>query len=401
MFPARLAHYFVQAFTEPGQTVLDPFSGRGTTALQARIDGRRSIANDLSPLAYVLTRAKSEAPTWDAIISTIQRLESDSTRRTYDSSAVSPDIRLLFHPRTLGQLLYLRDVLLQRPIADWSAEEAMVAGAIAGILHGNQRADGTSAYLSVSMPNTFSMSPGYVKKYIEDHNLEAPDQDVFECLRAKMGRMYSDSIDGIVGRTYNRDAIQLLNSKVIKPGSVDLVLTSPPYLNVVNYGTANWIRLWWLGLDGVSRQSGEGRKALDSLLDHNHTYERYREFIQQLLGGIRRVLKPTGVAAIVIGDVTSSKGTSALASRIWADLGKHSGLSLLDIIEDSLATKSKVSRIWRETKGNATDRDRVLILGREDGQPRSQRTTIDWAEPYKEAGPDAAFRLGRRPFAGR
>src|SRR5690242_962064 len=67
MFPAKLAHYFIQRYSQPGDVVLDPFSGRGTVPLQARVEGRRTISNDLNPLAYVLSLAKSNPPSWAAI----------------------------------------------------------------------------------------------------------------------------------------------------------------------------------------------------------------------------------------------------------------------------------------------------------------------------------------------
>ena len=41
MFPAKVAHYFIERFSDPGDVVVDPFSGRGTTVLQAVADGRR------------------------------------------------------------------------------------------------------------------------------------------------------------------------------------------------------------------------------------------------------------------------------------------------------------------------------------------------------------------------
>src|SRR5690348_11034783 len=64
MFPAKLVHYFVQRYTRAGELVLDPFSGRGTTVLQGRAEQRRTVGNDLSPLAYVLTKAKGSAAQW-------------------------------------------------------------------------------------------------------------------------------------------------------------------------------------------------------------------------------------------------------------------------------------------------------------------------------------------------
>jgi hypothetical protein len=390
MFPAKLAHFFIQRYSEVGDLVLDPFSGRGTTALQARVEGRRSLSNDLNPLAYVLTRAKADPPTWSAVNKFVSRVER-SYRAAKGEPDVPPDIEMLFHPSTLRQIVHVRDRLLSRPLTDWSNEEAMVAGAIAGILHGRHRADGSSAYLSISMPNTFSMAPSYVRKFIRENKLVQPDQNVFECLRDKLARLYSDAVDGQAGWVFNQDASALLNSRAIRPGSVDLIVTSPPYLRVVNYGTSNWIRLWFLGLDEVSRNSGAGRASLDSQLDHGHGYDSYRTFMLRTFKAARRVLRRDGVAVFVIGDVAAPGGPSlALARQIWMDVGAETGLRLVELIEDELPSHNKVSRIWGETKGRATDRDCVLVLAREDGHPAPRSSEVAWDEPYKDGGPDAA-----------
>lgn len=390
MFPPKLAHYFIARFSQPGDVVLDPFSGRGTTTLQARAEGRLGIGNDLSPLAYVLSRAKSAPPTWDAINKRVDDLE-----RSYSSSRaeldVHPDIEMLYHPNTLQQLNYLRSSLLYRPLSRWSQLDFMLAGAVAGILHGAHRNDGTSQYLSISMPNTFSMSPGYVEKFIREHGLKKIDQNVFECLRDKLARLYLDDVRGPSGRVFHQDAARLLNSKAVEPESIDLLLTSPPYLDVVNYGTSNWIRLWWLGLDEVARDAGRGRQKLDRRLDHRHNYTSYVDFMRRMLLGTRRTLKRSGVAVFVIGDVASPGGPSRpLAEEVWDEVGANTGLDLLEVIEDSLPVENKVSRIWGETKGKATNRDCVLILGRDDGDLQADATPIDWSEPYRDGGPDAA-----------
>jgi len=294
MFPAKLVHYFIQRYTEPGDVVLDPFSGRGTTTLQARVEGRQTINNDLNPLAYVLTRAKAAPPTWVAVNNLVDRLERTYKRRTESEPDVPPEIAMLYHPNTLKQLVYLQSYLFRRTATDWSREEFMIAGAVAGILHGSHRSDGTSRYLSISMPNTFSMSPGYVKKFIRDKGLKRPNQNVFDCVREKVARLYLDAIPGTSGQSMKQDAASLLSGKSIKTGSVDLLLTSPPYLKVVNYGTANWIRLWWLGLDEVARNNGAGRLSLNAKLDHQHNYDSYKDFMLRVLRGARRVLSVSG-----------------------------------------------------------------------------------------------------------
>jgi site-specific DNA-methyltransferase (adenine-specific) len=401
MFPARVAHYFIQRYSRPGDLVVDPFSGRGTVALQARVEGRHTVSNDLNPLAYALSRVKANPPTWNEALKHLRRLESSFRQANHPEPDVPEDIRMLYHPITLRQICYLRGYLLRKKITYWSREEFMLAGSLAGIMHGSFRRDNTSQYLSISMPNTFSMSPEYVRKYIQANQLEPPKQDVFECLRDKFARLYLDSIDGPNGRAFMQDAPSLLTRGRIERSSVDLVITSPPYLQVVNYGTANWIRLWLLGLDEVGREHGAGRRALDKKLDHGHTYNAYRDFLLRTLRGIQRVLKQDGIAVLVIGDVADpGKDPVPLAAQIWQDIGDQTDLRQIELIADHLAVQNKVSRIWGDTKGQATSRDCALVLARNDGCPPFNPVLIDWDEPYKDGGPDAAHaRMREMRFA--
>jgi SAM-dependent methyltransferase len=397
MFPARLAHYFIDTYSDPGNTILDPFCGRGTTVLESRIGQRPCIGIDLNPLAFVLSRAKGQPPTWESALQAVQDLEADYSRSSPpDPLMAPPEIQMLFHPVTLSQLIYLRSRLIGRPWSSWQRADFMIAGAIAGILHGRSRSDGSSAYLSLSMPNTFSMAPGYVANFIRDRQLIAPQQDVFALTRHKLARMYLDDCGGKKARVILDDAIRAME-RVIAPGSVDLVVTSPPYLKVVNYGSSNWIRLWWLGLDGVSRDAGDGRKRLDSMLDHQHNYSRYRTFMERVFRCVARVLKPAGVAIFVIGDVTEpGRPTVKLAEDVWRDAGAESGLVLVDTIKDTLPEGNKVSRIWGKTRGQATELDRILVLRRRGRHAPSPIRSVNWDEPYKDAGPDSAHELSRR-----
>lgn len=396
MFPARLAHYFIQRFTQPGDLVMDPFSGRGTVPLQARVEGRRTICNDLSPLGYVLSSAKARPPAWESVQHLVSALE-----RAYPGSRdmpdVSPDIRMLFHWRTLQQICYIRDFLLTEPSTRWAPEKRMLAGALCGIMHGAHRRDGTSQYLSISMPNTFSMSPRYVEKYIQEKGLVGPDQDVFERVRDKLARLYLDGTEGPDGDSLTTDATSLLLGGEVAPNSVDLLLTSPPYLRVVNYGTANWIRLWLLGIEEVGTEQGEGRKHLDSLLDHRHSFDSYKKFMAKMFRGVERVLSSQGVAAVVIGDVLEAgKDRVPLAEQIWDAVGSSTSLRLVDLVEDLLPIDKKVSRIWGETRGQATDRDCILLLAHREADVPEIAGIVDWDEPYKDAGPDAAHARVRR-----
>lgn len=392
MFPAKVAHHFIQRYTRPGEVVLDPFSGRGTTPLQARVEGRKAVCNDLSPLAFVLSRAKTDPPTWDEASDFVDELERSFKASKRGVPDVSPDIRMLYHDNTLAQLCFVRERLLAQELPVWTRREFMLAGALAGIMHGGWRRDGTSQYLSISMPNTFSMSPTYVEKFIRENELRKLDQDVFERLRDKLARLYLDENAGQAGIAHNSDAATLLTGSKLARGSVDLLVTSPPYLQVMNYAQSNWIRLWLLGIDEVGREQGAGRKALNALLDHRHTYKSYCEFMRRTALGAQRVLKKDGVAVLIIGDVkeTGKDDPIPLAAKMWDDIKDQTGLRLVEMVEDDLPASSKVSRIWGETKGQATNRDCALVLAHADGEPELERIEIDWDEPWKDGGPDAA-----------
>jgi site-specific DNA-methyltransferase (adenine-specific) len=394
MFPAKLVHYFLQRFSKPNDLVVDPFGGRGTTALQSFVERRRCATNDLSPLAYVLSSAKCDPPTWESVNAAISDLETAYKMRSNSEIDVPDDIAMLFHPHTLSQLCFLRSFLLSEPMIGWSQERFMIAGCLVGILHGGSRNDGSSQFLSISMPNTFSMSPQYVRRYIAENALKAPRQNVFQRLREKLARLYLDDLEGVTGQSLQQDASTFLTSGGHFAGKADLVVTSPPYLQVVNYGQSNWIRLWLLGLDGLSRSAGDGRRALDARLDHGHRFDRYCEFMASVFKGVRSSLQVSGVAVFVIGDVATPGGkTIELAPAVWDAVGENSGLRLYETIVDEVQSQSKVSRIWGDTRGRATEVERVLVLVRDDAASVMDSRVDNWDEPYRDGGPDAAHAL--------
>src|ERR1044071_6981495 len=73
-FPASLAHAFIARYSRPGDVVLDPFSGRGTTPRQACAEGRIGIGNDLNPFAHLLTAAKVQPTTRAAAVTRLTAL---------------------------------------------------------------------------------------------------------------------------------------------------------------------------------------------------------------------------------------------------------------------------------------------------------------------------------------
>ena len=407
-FPAALSHAFVGRYSRRGDVVLDPFSGRGTTPLQACAEGRIGVGNDLNPFAHLLTSAKVEpatradcatrlaalrlgwatsGPVWLELANQVLAADGSggavlvpAARGGPEGVPVEPvpaEVAVAFHPRTLAQLLFVRSSLR---LADRT--DRFLAAAITGILHGK-----SASYLSELMPNTFSMAPRYVRDFAARTAFASPDRDVFDGLERKLGRLYRDPLPAAAGIALlgdARDAAGRARDALRASGLPDrarLVVTSPPYLRVVKYGYYNWLRTWFLGFDA---------KAIDATLDDAHHREPYLAFLRDVLADLRAVLADDAIVVLVIGDVETDRGRPirgaiGLAERVWESAAEPEGYRLAGIALDDVAAGRKMTKLWGAEAGQATKTDRILVLGAtEAGRRRALAaagTPIDWDWP--------------------
>ena len=391
-FPAALAHAFIARYSRPGDVVLDPFSGRGTVPLQAAAEGRIGAGNDLNPFAWCLTAAKVEPVTraeartrltalrlgylataadWRA---RADRIQADPAAG--DAEPVPAEVALAFHPETFAQLLALRTALRLDDRTD-----RFLAAATTGILHGK-----SPSYLSTLMPNTFSMAPRYVRDYAARTSFASPRRDVFDLLDAKVRRLLRDGLPsgaGIALLGDARDAGRRTRDALRAAGLPDrarLVVTSPPYLRVVKYGYYNWLRTWFLGLDGAE---------IDRTLDDAHHRAPYLAFMREVLHGLRPALADDAVLVLVIGDVATDRGRTidgiGLAERVWEAAAEPEGYRVAGVAIDEVHANRKMTRLWGDEAGRATQRDRILVLGAgEAGRRRAlagATLPVDWTWP--------------------
>ncbi len=407
-FPAALAHAFIARYSRPGDVVLDPFSGRGTTPLQACAEGRIGVGNDLNPFAHLLTTAKVEPATraqastrlaglrlsWYAEskdwLALGERVATDPTAPTglvpvagsgtgpdSGTEAVPVEVALAFHPRTLGQLLFVRTRLRLDDRTD-----RFLAAALTGILHGK-----SASYLSELMPNTFSMAPRYVRDFARKTAFASPERDVFDGLSKKLDRLFRGgppSAEGVGLLGDARDVAPRMREAMRQRGRPErarLVVTSPPYLRVVKYGYYNWLRTWFLGFDA---------RAIDAALDDAHHREPYLAFLRDVLAGLRPVLADDAVVVLVIGDVETDRGRRirggvGLAERAWEAAAEPEGYRLAGVALDDVAAGRKMTKLWGDEAGRATKTDRILVLGAtEAGRRRALAgvgNDVDWTWP--------------------
>lgn len=411
-FPAALAHAFIGRYSRRGDVVLDPFSGRGTTPLQACAEGRVGVGNDLNPLAHLLTAAKVEPATraetatrlaslrltWSATADgwlaisreVLADLAADpaarpsvlvpaaASRRIDARVEIVPrEVAVAFHERTLAQLLHLRTALDPAERVD-----RFLAAALTGILHGK-----SASYLSPIMPNTFSMAPRYVREFAARTAFAPPERDAFAGLERKLARLHREPLPRTAGVALLGDARDVggrARSALVARGLPDrarLVVTSPPYLRVVKYGYYNWLRTWLLGEDAA---------AIDATLDDAHHREPYLVFLREVLGDVRPILTDDAIVVLVIGDVETDRGRPlrgavGLAEQVWEGAAAPEGYRLAGVARDDVAAVRKMTKLWGAEAGRATKTDRILVLGAtEAGRRRAitaARTPIDWDWP--------------------
>jgi site-specific DNA-methyltransferase (adenine-specific) len=282
-----------------------------------------------------------------------------------------------FHRRTLAQLLFVRATLGLDDRVD-----RFLAAALTGILHGK-----SVSYLSEIMPNTFSMAPRYVREFAARTSFASPERDVFDCLGKKLDRLHRAALPTAPGvaligdaRTASAAVRAALHDKGL-PERARLVVTSPPYLRVVKYGYYNWLRTWFLGFDS---------KAIDAALDDAHHRGPYLAFLGEVLADLRAALTDDAVVVLVIGDVETDRGRRisggvGLAERVWEEAAEPAGYRLAGIAVDDVHAHRKMTKLWGDEAGRATQIDRILVLGAtEVGRRRAiagARLPVDWTWP--------------------
>lgn len=372
-FPASVPRKILKDHVPMGATVLDPFCGSGTTLLESALLGYPSIGIDLNPLAVAVSRAKTRSVSLEDVNDRLFALSREYNGADIDH--LRDGIKLIFHPRTLAQLVFLRDALDPRDTVD-----AFIQGTVLGIMHGKHKKGGTdTAYLSIDMPNTFSMSPEYVRGFVAKHDLKQLPVDVFGKLRQRASWLLREgSAPATPLRVLEGDAVQLPTLlRRAEVSSVDAIVTSPPYLGVLRYGAFNWIRLWFLNHEPA---------PVDRMLDSTNSLDRYLSFMSSFLSSAGEIVRPGGTVALVIGDVVDSGNHLQLANRVWEELVGLVPFEKRSIRSDKFDATVKTTRIWGDDKkGRATPMDRVLVLQRIPQTKRKARSSAPLTRKVRSA----------------
>jgi hypothetical protein len=349
-FKPQLPAFFVERFTELGGTVYDPFMGRGTTLVEASLHGRNVWGNDINPLSRMLVEPRLNPP---HLCQVVERLrEIDLTR----SSETPADLLVFYHPDTLAQIAALRDYLLRRqadeqldPVDRWIRMVAM-----------NRLTGHSRGFFSVyTLPPNQAVSVASQQRINERRKQVPPKRNVIELIVRKSKSLLTD----IKSSAPSGKCLGLLNCSAdatyeIPEGSVDLTVTSPPFLDIVNYSEDNWLRCWFAGIDPKAVQISIHRKL-----------EEWTRFISDSLGELARVTKPGGYIAFEVGEVRNRR--ILLEEAVLAAAEPHPLRPVAVMINEQDFTKT--AHCWGVSNNTAgTNSNRIVVLERT-GRPARAR----------------------------
>jgi len=312
MFPEEFVEQQLLSYTSPGDQVFDPFCGRGTTVFESLLRGRPASGSDVSPVAACVASAKAAAPEYQQIVDRLKALEDVYRSSDRDAEPPSPFFSACYEEETLCEVLFLREELQWRT----DSIDCFIAAMTLGALHGeSHRSD---LYLSNRMPRTISTKPDYSIRWWEKRGLTPPRRATFDVLRKLAAFRYRMPPARLRGEVRQTDARTSGTAFPELKAKVQLVVTSPPYLDTTDYAEDQWLRLWFLG--------GESRPKLRKNRDDRHTQvESYWSFLQESWSGMRPLLAEAATIVIRIGGAKLSKEElrAGLDRTLTAALGQH------------------------------------------------------------------------------
>lgn len=346
-FKPQLPRFFIQALTEPGDLVYDPFSGRGTTAIEAGLLGRNVAANDINPLSGLLAEPRFWVPEPQEVEARLESIALDENARA------DLDLSMFYHPRTEAEIVSLRRYLLER---EW-------AGGL----------DAVDRWIRMVATNRLTgHSPGFFSVYtLPPNQAVSPERQIQINRRRGQRPEYREIKPRIMSKTRSllkglgKDEIENLrragqrarflcrdarHTPELAADSVKLTVTSPPFLRVVQYAQDNWLRCWFNGIDA---QQVEESIALTSSLPV------WCQVMQEVFRELYRITAPGGWVAFEVGEV--HKGRVKLDQHV-APLGLAAGFQCAGILVN-VQEFTKTANIWGVRNNRfGTNTNRIVLF---------------------------------------
>lgn len=346
-FKPQLPRFFIERLTRPGDRVYDPFMGRGTTPIEAALLGRIPVGCDVNPLSVRLVRPRVQPPTLEQIQARLSEINFSTSGPLWE------ELLVFYHPDTLKALTALKEYLLGRirlghfdSVDDWIGMVAL-----------NRLTGHSVGFFSVyTLPPNQAASISRQAKINAKRGQVPPYRDVAAII-LKKSRQLLGECDMAVRATLASVASgaqwvtsQCSSTPGIASNSIRLVVTSPPFLDVVQYATDNWLRCWFLGIDPKSIQITMARRV-----------DAWQQVMTAVFQELARVLEPGGVIAFEVGEV--NKGIVRLEEAVLP-CGMAAGLRP-ELVLINAQEFTKTARCWGvDNNSKGTNSNRIVVFSK-------------------------------------
>ncbi|NUM80439.1 DNA methyltransferase [bacterium] len=356
MMIPQVARRLIENFGKKANVLFDPYCGTGTSLVEANLAGINALGTDINPLARLIASAKItkiDVQVLDLFLQDfINYFFSINFQVEKIKSIIIPDVKNIdfwFSKNIQQKLGVLRGYI--ENINDLSIRN----------------------FFKVAFSETVREA-SFVKqgefKLVRDKDFKLKqDRDVFGIMIAKLSRNKKGLIEfqnscrkNSATKIFDFNTVRLIPENIIKPGSVDIVVTSPPYgdsRTTVAYGQYSRLANEWLGhreaslidnkLMGGEKRKHHHRFQSDLLNDvintiQIHDKERARDVIsfyedyEQSIKNISRTLKKLGTICYVVGNRTV-KGVNIPTDEITTQLFEENGFTHLETIVRNIPNK--------------------------------------------------------------
>ena len=349
-FKPQLPRFFIERLTGPGDIVYDPFMGRGTTLLEAALLGRHPYGCDVNPLSRVLALPRLRPPTLAEVETVLAGIDFTDARE------LPEELLVFYHPDTLRDIAALRRHLLEREAAGTMTDAERWIQMVAV----NRLTGHSSGFFSVyTLPPNQAVSLRAQARINARLQQAPPRRDVAGIISRKSRSLLRDVTPAVRDRLQQMaEAAQVVVGRssatpAIPSDSVALAVTSPPFLDVVNYQGDNWLRCWFCGIDAaavpvtLAKQIGA-----------------WQALVTATLSEVRRTLRPGGHVAFEVGEV---RGGAVRLEEIVVPAGIAAGLEPVLILINAQEF-TKTANCWGVTNNRrGTNTNRVVVMRKPSG----------------------------------
>ena len=339
-FKAQLPGFFISRLCKPGDSVYDPFMGRGTTPLEAFLRGCKPLGNDINPLSVALLAPRLNPPRLQEIIDRLALIDLTAAEETF------PELEVFFHPKSLTQIIALKEYLLQR---EQSGEIDRVDQWIRMVALNRLTGHSPGFFSVYSLPPNQAVSIDAQTKINQARKQTPEAKEIVPRIISRSKSLLKNWSEPQL--EYQSDTLSPVltigpaeKAKEIKSNTARLVVTSPPFLDVVDYQTDNWMRCWFLGIDSSTIKISSHKNSKD-----------WQDLMTKVFRDLYRILKPGGYVAFEVGEVRNGK---LLLDELALPAGVEAGFEPV-IIMINVQEFTKTANAWgvdNQTKGTNTNR---------------------------------------------